>query len=53
MKEGILACVTGLLLMSMIAGTMVFHAQIQYECTVAGMTAGFDASEIRSACNIK
>jgi hypothetical protein len=53
MKEGILACVTGLLFIAMMIGSMVFHTQTQYECTVAGMMAGFDASEIRAVCNIK
>jgi len=53
MKEVILACITGLLVIAMIAGSMVFQAQTQYNCTVAGMMAGFDASEIRAVCNIK
>ena len=53
MKESILACATGLLFFSMVIGSMVFHNQTQYNCTVAGMMAGVDASEIRSVCNIK
>jgi hypothetical protein len=53
MKEGILACITGLLFIGMLIGVAVYHSQTQYKCTVAGMMAGFDASEIRSVCNIK
>ena len=53
MKEVILACITGLLFIAMLIGAAVYHTQTQYECTVAGMMAGFDASEIRVVCNIK
>ena len=53
MKEGILACTTGLLFIAMMIGVAVYQAQTQYKCTVAGMMAGFDASEIRAVCNIK
>jgi hypothetical protein len=53
MKEVILACIPGLLFIAMLIGVMAYHTQTQYECTVAGMMAGFDASEIRSVCNIK
>lgn len=53
MKEGILACITGLLFIAMLIGVAVYHTQTQHKCTVAGMMAGFDASEIRSVCNIK
>jgi hypothetical protein len=53
MKEALLACITGLLFIAMMFAGMIFHSQRQYECTVAGMMAGFDASEIRAVCNIK
>jgi hypothetical protein len=53
MKEGILACITGLLFIAMMIGITAYHTQTQYRCTVAGMMAGFDASEIRAVCNIK
>lgn len=53
MKEGILACITGLLFIAMMIGVMAYHTQTQHQCTVAGMMAGFDASEIRAVCNIK
>ena len=53
MKEGILACITGLLFIAMLIGVAVYHTQTQYNCTIAGMMAGFDASEIRSVCNIR
>jgi hypothetical protein len=53
MKETIVLCVAGLLLFGMLFATMVIQNQIQYKCTVAGMMAGFNASEIRAACNIK
>jgi len=53
MKEGILACVTGLLFIAMMIGVAAYHTHAQYKCTVAGMMAGFDASEIRAVCNIK
>ena len=53
MKEGILACITGLLFIVMMIGATVYHSQIQYQCTIAGMMAGFNASEIRTVCNIK
>ena len=53
MKEVILACVTGLLFIAMLIGITAYRTQTQYRCTVAGMMAGFDASEIRSVCNIK
>ena len=53
MKEGILACITGLLFIGMLIGIAAYHSQIQYQCTIAGMMAGFNASEIRTVCNIK
>jgi hypothetical protein len=53
MKEALLACATGLLFIAMMIGITAYHTQTQYRCTVAGMTAGFDASEIRAVCNIK
>ena len=53
MKETIVFCATGLLVCGMLFGGMVISSQIQYQCTVAGMMAGFNASEIRTVCNIK
>ena len=38
---------------SMLFGGMVIENQIKYQCTIAGMMAGFNASEIRTVCNIK
>ena len=53
MKESILACATGLLFFGMLFTGMIIDNQTKYKCTVAGMMAGFDASEIRAACNIR
>lgn len=53
MKETIVACVTFLLLFFMLFVCMAIDSKLKNECTVAGMMAGFTASEIRSACNIK
>lgn len=53
MKETIVACATGLLFFGMLFGGMVIENQIKHKCTIAGMMAGFNASEIRSVCNIK
>lgn len=53
MKEAIVFCIAGLLFFGMLFGGMVINSQIQYQCTIAGMMAGFNASEIRTVCNIK
>jgi hypothetical protein len=53
MKEALLACTTGLLFFGMMFGGMAIQNHTQYKCTVAGMAAGFNASEIRAVCNIK
>lgn len=53
MKEAIVFCITGLLFFGMLFGGMVIENQIKYQCTIAGMMAGFNASEIRTVCNIK
>ena len=53
MKEGILACITGLLFIAMMIGIAAYHTETQHKCTVSGMMAGYDASEIRAICNVK
>ena len=53
MKEVILACITGLLFFALLIGSMVIDNQIKHKCTVSGMMAGYDASEIRAICNVK
>ena len=53
MKETIVACATGLLLFGMLFASMVFDNQTKYKCTVAGMMAGYSASEIRAICNVR
>ena len=53
MKETIVACIAGLLLFAMLFASMMVDSKVKYDCTIAGMMAGFSASEIRSVCNIK
>ena len=50
MKEHI---IVGVLIMSTIfgiIGTGVYSMRMQHQCTIAGMIAGYDASEIRAIC---
>ena len=53
MKETIVACATGLLIFGMLFAGMALETQTKYQCTIAGMMAGYDASEIRAICNVK
>lgn len=55
MKETLVLCVSGLILfLSLFAAiAMTYSNKLTHNCTVAGMIAGYNASEIRAICNVK
>ena len=50
MKETIAIVVLVVFVIGGILGTGVYSMRMQHQCTIAGMIAGYDASEIRAIC---
>ena len=53
MKETFVLCVAGLILFLSLFAVMAYSNKLAHNCTIAGMMAGYTASEIRAICNVK
>lgn len=50
MKEQFIFVFGIIVVVGSIVGSAVYNMRLQHHCTIAGMMAGYDASEIRVIC---